>query len=193
MSRRKKIKAQPTPIAKAAPARQRWWAGKGPLFRFGASFIGLIALFSAITLLPVFQRFVADYLQLDARLASKVLNWLGQQTHNTGDTIVSPRFAVTILSECSANEFVVFLWAGLLAFPATPRHKVVGLVLGTLGIGLINLVRIMTLFLVGAHRPRLFTAVHEELWPGLFVIAMIIFVAGWASWATGKEQVHVAA
>jgi exosortase family protein XrtM len=193
VSRRKKIKAQPASGAKAKiPLWQRWWASKGPLFRFGAGFVGLTALFSAITLLPFFQGLVAGYLQFDARLASKVLNCWGQQTHNTGDTIVSSRFAVTILSECSANEFVVFLWAGLLAFPATLRRKIVGLVLGTLGIFFVNLVRIVTLFLVGAYRPRFFATVHEELWPGLFVIATILFVAGWASWATRQQRPHAA-
>jgi exosortase family protein XrtM len=188
VSRRKKIIPQPAPAAQAVPVGPRWWAGKGPLFRFGAGFVGLIALFSAITLMPFFQSFVAGYLQFDARLASKVLNWMGQQTHNTGDTIVSSRFAVTVLSECSANEFVVFLWAGLLAFPATLRRKIVGLVLGTLGIFFVNLGRIVTLFLVGAYRPRFFATVHEELWPGILIIVMILFVAGWASWATRKES-----
>jgi exosortase H (IPTLxxWG-CTERM-specific) len=186
VSRRKKTKAQPAPGAKAVPVWRRWWAGKGPLFCFGAGFVGLIALFSAITMMPFFQGFVASYLQLDARLASKVLNWMGQQTQHTGDTIVSSRFAVTVLSECSANEFVIFLWAGLLAFPATMRRKIVGLVLGTLGIFFVNLVRVVTLFLIGAHRPRFFATVHEQLWPGLFIIVVVLFVAGWASWATRK-------
>ena len=193
MSRRTKIKTQPASGAKAPVSFwQRWWRRKGPLFRFGAGFAGLIALFSAITLVPFFQGFVAVYLQLDARLASVVLNGLGQHTRHAGDSIVSSRFAVAVLSECSANEFVVFLWAGLLAFPATLRRKIVGLVLGTLGIFFINLVRIVTLFLVGAYRPRFFATVHEELWPGLFIIAMILFVAGWASWATRQQGPHAA-
>jgi exosortase family protein XrtM len=190
MSRRKT--ARLGPVSKPSPVWQRWWASKSPLFHFGASFIGLIALFSAISMMPFFQRFVAEYLQLDARLASRFLNGLGQRTHNTGDTIVSSRFAVTILNECSANEFIFFLWAGLLAFPATARHKAVGLVLGTMGIVFINLVRIVTLFLVGAYHPRFFATVHERLLPGLFVVAMILFVAGWATWATGNEQTHAA-
>jgi exosortase family protein XrtM len=143
--------------------------------------------------MPLFQNFVEGYLRLDAWLASEVLNWLGQQTHHTGDTIASSRFAVTVLSECSANEFVVFLWAGLLAFPATLRHKIVGLVFGTLGIVLVNLVRIVTLFLVGAYRPRFFATVHEELWPGILITVMILFVAGWASWAPREERTHAAA
>jgi exosortase family protein XrtM len=194
MSRHKKTKPEPAPGAKAPISFwPRWWAGKGPIFRFGASFVGLIALFSAITLTPFFQGFVTGYLQLDARLASKALNWMGQQTHYNGDTIASSRFAVAVLSECSANEFVVFLWAGLLAFPAALRSKIVGLVLGTFGIFMVNLVRIVTLFLVGAHGPRYFSMVHEELWPGILIIVMILFVAGWASWATRQPRTHAAA
>ncbi|HWZ95185.1 MAG TPA: archaeosortase/exosortase family protein [Opitutaceae bacterium] len=191
MSRRKK--AQPMFVEKTGPFWKSWWASKGPLFCFGLNFIGLIAFFSAISLLPFVQSLVTGYLKLDGRLASTALNWLGQQTHASGDSVVSSRFAVTILDECSANEFVVFLWAGLLAFPTTRRRKIAGLVLGTLGIVSINLIRIVTLFLVGAHRPHFFATVHEELWPGLLSMAMILFVAGWASWATPKERTHAAA
>lgn len=193
MSRRKRAQSRPATRAKAACIWQRWWAEKGPVFRFGAGFIALVALFSTISLSPFLQSFLTGYLEFDARLASIVLNWLGQQTRNTGATIVSSRFAVTVLSECSANEFVVFLWAGFLAFPTTLRCKITGIVVGTLGVVLVNLVRIVTLFMVGAYRPHFFTTVHEELWPGLFVIVMILFVAGWTSWTTRKKPADAAA
>ena len=160
------------------------------MFRFGSCFAALIALLSAISLTPFFKIFVASSVRFDAWLASMALSWLGQRTHSIGDTIISSRFAVSVLNECSASEFVTFLWAGLLAFPTTLRRKTAGLVLGTLLVILVNLARIVTLFLIGAHRPRFFTLAHEELWPGCFVIAIILFVAGWASWATGKDGTH---
>jgi exosortase/archaeosortase family protein len=158
-----------------------------------ASFVGLIILFSAISLVPFFQNLLAECVQLDAKLAGKILNCLGQETHHTGSTVISSRFAMTVVSECSASEFVIFLWASILAFPATLRRKIVGVVLGTLTVGLVNLVRLVTLFLVGVYRPRLFTPAHEELWPGLFVVAVIFFVIGWVSWAMREEQSHAAA
>jgi exosortase H (IPTLxxWG-CTERM-specific) len=190
MSRQEKTPPPSSADATADPFWPRWWAGKKPLLRFGAAFVVLIALFSGLSLAPFVQRFVADNLRFDARLASTVLNWFGQRAHNSGDTISSSRFAVTVLSECSADEFVIFLWAGLLAFPTTVRRKAVGLVLGTLCIQIVNLARIVTLFLVGAYRPNIFATVHEELWPGLFIIATVLFVAGWAMWATRSEQIH---
>jgi exosortase family protein XrtM len=181
------------PDAETSSAWRNWWAGKGPFLHFGAWFVALIALFSAVTFAPFLQGFFTGYLQLDARLGGIILNGLGQQTHCVGDTISSSRFAETVLSECSANEFVVFLWAGILAFPTAVRRKIVGLILGTVAVGLVNLARIVTLFLVGVYRPQIFPTVHEELWPGLFSIAMILFVAGWASWATQKGKSHAAA
>jgi exosortase family protein XrtM len=190
MSRRKKTKAPAGSIVKADPVCQRWWRSKGPVFRFGAGFAGLVALFSAISLLPFFQDIVTGCVLFDARLAGQVLNWLGQGTHNTGGAINSSRFAITVVSECSASEFVIFLWAGLIAFPTTLRRKIAGLIFGTLGVGLVNLLRIVTLFLVGVYHPHFFTTMHEELWPGLFIIAMILFAAGWAAWATRTEPPH---
>jgi exosortase family protein XrtM len=100
---------------------------------------------------------------------------------------------MTVVSECSASEFGIFLWASILAFPATLRRKIVGIVLGTLAVGFVNLVRLVTLFLIGVYRPHFFTPVHEELWPGLFVIAVIFFVIGWVSWAIREEQSHATA
>jgi exosortase family protein XrtM len=191
--RHQKIKAQPASVAKAAPAWQRWWASKGPLLRVGASFIGLLVIFSAISLAPFFQNLLAECVQLDAKLVSKILNCLGQGTHSTGNTVISSRFAMTVVSECSASEFVIFSWASILAFPTTLRRKIAGLVFGTLAVGFVNLMRILTLFLVGVYCPHFFTPAHEELWPGLFVIAVIFFVVGWASWAMRKEQSHAAA
>jgi exosortase/archaeosortase family protein len=69
----------------------------------------------------------------------------------------------------------------VLAFPSSWRAKLFGLALGFLAIQILNLVRVVTLFWIGHHRPALFSTAHTVLWQSAVVIAGVLLFLLWAS------------
>jgi exosortase/archaeosortase family protein len=78
----------------------------------------------------------------------------------------------------------------LLTFPAKLKNKFIGLLYGIVFLLLINLVRIISLFLTGLYFPKAFPLMHEDIWQGLFIFCVIGLMIFWIRWA-GKEKGHV--
>ena len=72
----------------------------------------------------------------------------------------------------------------VLAFPATPRRKLTGLVLGFLAIEALNLVRVVSLFWIGRHHPSLFASWHTVIWQSIVVLFGVLFFLLWAGGRT---------
>ena len=66
-------------------------------------------------------------------------------------------------------------------FPAPWRRRLAGLVAGLLAIQALNLVRVVSLFWIGAHRPALFSASHTVLWQSAVVLASVLLFLFWAA------------
>ena len=58
----------------------------------------------------------------------------------------------------------------------------------------LNLVRIVSLYFIGWKIPGLFSAVHLELWPILFILSALVMWIGWIRWTrrASLEGDHVA-
>lgn len=114
--------------------------------------------------------------------ASRVaLNVLGQGVVQTGTVLTSPRFAVNIRNGCNGIEALIIFVAAVLAFPATWRSRGIGLVLGTIAIQLINLVRVVALFLTGAYLPKLFESSHTVIWQTIVILCAVLLWIFWAN------------
>jgi exosortase/archaeosortase family protein len=140
-------------------------------------------LFCAISLLPVCRDFLSRYATANAWLANAVLNLLGQDSHMTGAGVSSRRFVVTILEGCTASDLIAFVCAGMLAFSAPFWRKAAGFAICATAIALVNVARIVTVFLVGVYQPALFQTVHVGLWPGLMALATLVLGLVWIWWA----------
>jgi exosortase/archaeosortase family protein len=123
-----------------------------------------------------------------AKLSSRLLNLMGQQATVFGDTISSSQFSIGIKMGCDAVEPMALFAAGILAFPALFRKKLVGLLAGLFVIFVLNIVRIATLFLVGIKYPDLFEVMHFEVWQAIFIVVAIGLWFIWLSWAVRKPN-----
>jgi exosortase family protein XrtM len=119
-------------------------------------------------------------------VSNLILNGLGQGTHVSEVTIQSPVFAVAIRRGCDAVEPTWLLCAAILAFPGSFRNKLVGMMAGLVILQLLNLVRIVTLYLIGTHFPSFFPSAHLEIWPTLFILMAITIFVGWKGWADAR-------
>ena len=169
-----------------------WYAGKGPVLRFGLSFgLWLVLLYAFLTM-PFFDRALYSYLEANAWLANAILSGLGQHTHVSEVTIQSPQFAMAIRRGCDAVEPTWLLCAAMISFPARPLHKLIGILCGIVLLQVLNLVRIVTLYWIGIHLPGFFNSAHMELWPTVFIIVAIVFFIGWRE-NSHRFESHVAA
>jgi len=144
-------------------------------------FVILIAAYLLIAWSPVNDRAIVPFTAAIARTSGALLNVFGEGVTVAGTVISSPRFAVNINNGCNGVEAMLILLASIVAFPASLRARAIGLGLGALAVQLLNLIRILTLFLIGAHYPKLFDAFHTAVWQIVVILTAVIFFLMWSS------------
>jgi exosortase H (IPTLxxWG-CTERM-specific) len=160
-----------------------------PETRFVLLFLVLVTVgFAVIALQPVNDGLVVPYTAAIARASGAVLGLLGEDITVTGCDLRSPRFAVTIYNGCNGLIASLVFSAAVIAFPTSWRAKVVGVLAGMLAIQLLNLIRIVSLYFIGAFLPEYFNEAHIVIWQSLVIIAA---VAMWIAWARfGVKQIE---
>ena len=159
-----------------------WLARKRPVFKVAAKFVALMVPYYAFILL-FSERDMAHWTTFIARIASYVLNCLGEKSQIIGNTIASGQFAVTVHKECAGFDHAWFFIAALIAFPSRWARKIPGILVGIAVILALNMGRIMSLYFLGVHFPGALDAVHEKVWPILSVVAILSLMVGWVGWA----------
>jgi exosortase H (IPTLxxWG-CTERM-specific) len=162
-----------------------------PEVRFVVLFLVLVAvMFTVLALRPVNDAVVVPFTALVARLSGAVLGLLGENITVAGCDLRSPRFAVTIYNGCNGVITSLIFVAAVLAFPASLRSKVTGIVAGLVAIQAINLVRILALFYTGVFLPNLFDEAHVVIWQSLVILAGVVLWVLWARWASSPATDH---
>ncbi|MFH1746415.1 MAG: exosortase H [Planctomycetota bacterium] len=185
------MKRHPDRRRQQVPAAKRgsWFQAKRPIFQFVVVLAVLMGLFYASTMTRVFQeRIYPAYLQWNAQASAAILRLCGEDARTEGATIVSSRFQVHIKRGCEAIEPSALFAAAVLAFPAPWRRRLMGVLLGVLLLAIINLVRIVSLYYVGVHAPRIFEAMHVEVWQPVFIALALVLWILWALWATKPKK-----
>ena len=66
---------------------------------------------------------------------------------------------------CNGVEAAIVLIAGIVAFPASLKNKVIAILAGFLFVQALNIVRIISLFYLGQWNYTVFEWFHLYLWP----------------------------
>jgi exosortase H (IPTLxxWG-CTERM-specific) len=149
--------------------------------RFLVVFVLLLgAGFSALAFRPVNDHVVVPFTAGVARVSAVALRLIGQDIRIDGTEIYGPRFAVAIENGCNGVETMTIFFAAVLAFPALWRSRLLGLAIGLAGIQLLNLVRVVALFLTGSYLPDFFNTSHTVVWQSVVVAAALVL---WLFWA----------
>jgi exosortase H (IPTLxxWG-CTERM-specific) len=187
MGRRRK--PAKTPDANS-PSGQSCFARNRAVLRFGLTFGLVTLLYYVLAFAPIVEgRFFPAYLRANAQASSMVLNGLGQSCRVENATIRSPRFAITIKRGCDALEPSWLFCAAVLAFPASWRHRLRGIVAGVSLILTLNLVRIVSLYFLGIYTPAFFETMHLEVWPVLFIFIALGAWLFWVRWPRRQQLV----
>ena len=151
------------------------------LLFLGKFFAALVIAYVIVALNPVNDHVIVPFTAAITRLSGVILRAMGESVvvHNT--LLASQRFSVNVNNGCNGIEAMIILLAAIVAFPAPPRARVVGLLLGTLIVQVLNQIRIVTLYLVGAYRPQLFDLFHTAIWQIVVIGAAVLFFVVWST------------
>ncbi len=162
-------------------------AQKKFLIRFVAA---LGAFYLLVAIPPVNDRVVTPFTEILVRISSAMLAAIGEKTQAAGTIIQSPAFAVDVKNGCNGIEAALLLVAAMLAFPAPPKERALGIAAGLLVIQGVNLFRIVSLFWLGVHYRNVFELFHAAVWQtALILLAVGIFLA-WSRIARGGGPVE---
>ena len=92
---------------------------------------------------------------------------------------VSNGFAVSIEAGCNGVEATIVLVAAILAFPASLKRKLIGLIAGIVAVQGLNIVRVISLFYLGQWNFDAFEWAHLYVWQALIMLDVLIV---WLLW-----------
>ncbi len=144
-------------------------------------FLGLLVLFYTTYTVSFESRPVQLHLEAIAQ-AVRVLLLPFYDVRVAGQLLVAEEsdFQVLVGVGCDAAYPLACFVAGVLAFSAPRRDKLVGLALGIALIEILNVIRIATLFVVGMYFWNYVDLFHTQIWEGLFVLFSLLL---WSVWA----------
>jgi exosortase H (IPTLxxWG-CTERM-specific) len=173
-----------TPSAPTPPAREpgSLWRRNRREITFLALFVVLLGgSFTLISLNWVNDHAVVPFTAGIARVSGATLDLLGQNVTMRGTMIQSPRFAVNIKNGCNGIEAMLIFLAAVLAFPAPWTSRLAGLALGILAIQVVNLIRVVALFLTGVYFPSFFDTSHTVVWQTVVILFGVLLWIFWAN------------
>jgi exosortase H (IPTLxxWG-CTERM-specific) len=150
--------------------------------RFVLKFAILLAIFYAVvTPEPVDRHVIVPFSHALSVVSGAVLNVLGQHVQVSETVIAGPAFAVDIKNGCNGIEAMVFLCAAITAFPAPWRARLLGILAACTIVQGLNIIRIVSLFLIGRYRPSLFGTFHLAIWQSVIFAAAVFLFLAWTA------------
>ena len=164
--------------------------------RFFLVFVVVLAMLFGIEMLnPVQHAVVHPWTTLLARMSGALMSLFDTDVIAYGRVLQSRAtgFGVTIEAGCNGIEAAIILIAGMVAFPASWRLKLIGIAIGILAVQGVNLLRIISLYYLGKWNMQVFEFAHLYLWQALIMLDVLIV---WLLWmqmvARRTERTHAA-
>ena len=147
------------------------------------------SLFAIEMLKPVQEAVIQPFTVLLAALSTALILPFDDTVIAQGRILrdATTGFAVSIEAGCNGVEAAIVLIAGVLAFPASIRNKLVAILAGFFFVQALNIVRIISLFYLGQWNYTVFEWFHLYLWPVLIMLDVLIVFAIYLQWL-GKQH-----
>lgn len=158
------------------------------MLRFFLTFVVLqLTLFGINMLSVVQQHLVLPWTALLARICVALVTLFDSTAAAAGKVLWNTvtGFGVSIEPGCNGIEACIVLFAAVLAFPSTWRHKLVGLVAGFVAVQALNVVRVISLFYLGQWNTDVFNFAHEFLWQALIMLDVLVV---WLLWVRAGSK-----
>lgn len=162
---------------------------KKSILIFTITFCLFIVLFYVVWQSELFMnRIHPQIIRMNAFIASEALNLLGQNTTYFEGFIHSQNFSMGIAKGCDAFEAIALFLAATIAIPLTLRKKVVGIAIGIIVLMSVNLIRVVSLFLVRMYFIEAFEVLHVQIWPVFIIIISVVLLLRIIRYETTSEN-----
>ena len=122
---------------------------------------------------------IKPYTVLLAKAVSATINLFGAGATSDGTLIQSPRFSLNVAMGCDGVEASSLFLAGVLAFPAAARAKLIGIALGVPLIQLINVARLVGLYYAGVYFPSRAEDLHVYVAQTIVILLSTAILVVW--------------
>ncbi len=146
-------------------------------------FGGLFALYSYSDW--VREVLIQPWTRSVAAISTLLLRPIYPDVYRVGEGVLSSRFMIQVVDGCNGIEPLILLLAGILAFPTSLRARALGFAIGVPFVVLINQVRVLALFILGAEIPAWFDRSHIFIAQAFVILA----TAGFWLWWLGRFAV----
>ena len=155
---------------------------------FLGRFTLLVLLSYGLLAIPAVDRLLYEVLKATAWVAGLLLNFFGDTSKVDGVVIHTKEFTVGVRRGCDGVEPMLVLWSAMVAAWLPLRPMLLGLVVSGILIQILNLLRVVSLSMIGARWPSAFHIIHVEIWPIFFIIAGLCIFVTWIKWS--RSFVH---
>lgn len=157
-----------------------------PFVRFFALFLLFMFIFYYVFYINLYEdRLEKSITNINAVIGSVLINIFGYATV-AKDTMIEGDFIMNVKRGCDAIEPIGLASCIILAYPTVFKRKLPGLLVGIAVLLLINLIRIVTLYMTGIHAPKFFEVMHLEVWQFIFIVLAVLYSILWIRW-DGKK------
>jgi exosortase/archaeosortase family protein len=130
---------------------------------------------------------INGFLHAYAASAALVLRAFDPSVRVAGQEIIGA-FAMRIVQTCDAMDVTILLVSAIVSWKAPIGRRFVAALVGVLALGILNLLRICSLYLIGMTRPSLLEAAHLDVWPVIFLAVTVGFFLTFASFEQRRAQ-----
>ena len=162
------------------------------MIRFFLLFLTIQAVLFGVEMLAVVQTAVVQpWTSWVAKASALIVHMFDPSVISQGRVLQSAKtgFGVSIEPGCNGIEACIVLFAAVMAFPSTWRHKLTGLALGFVAVQGLNMVRVISLFYLGQWSTPVFNFAHEYLWQALIMLDVLIV---WLLWVRAGSKAQAA-
>ena len=121
-----------------------------------------------------------------AKLTAWLLNLSGMKVNASGVSVSGHGFGVDIKYGCNGIYEIIVFVAALIAYPLRIKDKIFGILIGIVSISILNILRVIILFLSGIYFPGVFKAIHENIAQNIFIFIMVILWIYWVSRSSSR-------
>ncbi len=160
------------------------WRERKPVLQFAALFLISCLIFYTISGTEWFESVRRPLLQFFAWISAVILGVFQSDIRAVNETLLSPRFAVEIREGCDAIAPTVLYCLSVLFYPVSWDKRWRGILIGVVLLMLLNILRIVSLYLVGVYAPSWFEFMHVDFWQIGFILFTVVLWIYWMKWAT---------
>ena len=166
------------------------WRSRWPVIRFVGGFVVLSIIYFTISSTAWFNKLRHPILVAYTKISSWTLNVFNLNTSTNQDILYNNQFSVNIEEGCDAVGPAILYTIAILVYPIAFKYKWKGILAGLVFIFILNIIRIISLFLTGVYSSSLFDFMHVEFWQGIFIVFTLALWLGWLQWAFKRAKIN---